>query len=822
MGVYPLHTIATVIRGTYLQKKNTAALITQLCTDSRRIVHPESALFFAIETNQRDGHGFLRMAYEKGIRHFVIHRSMDPAPYPEADLILVENTLAALQLLATYHRLQFPELPVIGITGSNGKTIVKEWLYQLLHMQFQIVRSPKSYNSQIGVPFSLWQIESKHTLALIEAGISERGEMDKLATMIQPTIGVLTSLGDAHREGFNSREEKLQEKALLFQKTEVLILPESLLNQLSGTKSNTCITWGESDNSTLQVKKRILQDDSVLLLLSWHKQKFELLVPFTDEASLQNVLTCCCVCLQLGLSAEVLSTRIPQLKPVHLRLELKKGIHQCTILNDSYSADLTSFDIAFHFLSQQRQHQKKSVILSDLVLPREELEESYQQLAQMIGSYGIRKVVAIGTVAPNYLSRFLPAGTEFFCFDNTDSLIRQLHSLSFHQEALLIKGARSFELERLLPYLEERIHETVLEVNLPALSRNLKKIRSLLKPGVKTMAIVKAFGYGSGTYEIANLLEEQGVDYLAVAFADEGVALRKAGISLPIMVMNAEPQTFELITSYALEPELFSFGIFRAFYEHLEKEGCTNYPVHIKIDTGMHRLGFVKEEWGKVADMIQTDLLSVQSVFSHLVASEDPIADVFTKEQAQLFEEACSVLHHSVRSPFLRHLSNSSGILRHPELQYEMVRVGIAMYGITGNNTPVQLEEVLTLRSTVAQLKHIKPGDTVGYNRKGVVTRPSVIAIIRIGYADGFPRHLSNGIGKMLIRGKEAPVIGTVCMDMTMLDVTDIPDVQEGDAVLIFGKERSIHHLAVDAGTIPYEIMTGISERVKRVYIEED
>ena len=780
-----------------------------------------------METGQRDGHAFIRMAYEKGIRNFIVHKEIDLSAYPDGNFILTEHTLKALQQLAAYHRNQFQEkdgsssLPVIGITGSNGKTIVKEWLYQLLHHKFNIVRSPKSYNSGIGVPLSIWQIDEKHTLALIEAGISEKGEMDLLEKIIQPTICILTSIGDAHREGFRDLQEKLEEKALLFRSSDTVILPHHLYRQLPAIHKKNCITWGADPESNLHILKKIQESAATLIRVSWKGVAFDLKLPFQDEASIQNALTCCCVCLHLGISTDELASHLGQLRPVQLRLEIKRGLHQSTLINDSYSADLASFDIAFGLLQQQRQHKQKTVILSDLVLPKEEAEASYLQLSKMIVSYGISRVVAIGSSAPAFLSKMLPNDIELVCYNRTDDFLRQLHHFSFTDEAILIKGARSFELDKLIPFMEQQVHETVLEINMNALVQNLKKIRSTLNPGVKTMAVVKAFGYGTGSYEMANLLQEQGIDYLTVAFADEGVALRNAGITVPIMVMNAEPGTFDVLTNHLLEPELYSFSILDAFLKHLEKEGLAKYPVHIKIDTGMHRLGFEKAEWQVMAEKLKTDLVHVRSVFSHLAAAEDSSEDEFTKQQALAFEEACTIIHNQIKHNFLRHLSNSSGILRHQELQYDMVRAGIALYGFAGKSSTLELQEVMRLRTTIAQIKSLMPGETVGYNRKGKITRPSVIATIRIGYADGYPRQLSNGKGKMIVKGKEVPVIGNVCMDMTMLDITDVPGVKEGDEVLVFGKERSLSILATEADTIPYEIMTGISQRVKRVYIEE-
>ena len=829
MTAYTLHTIAAAMHGTIVQEAGDPSGIEHLCTDSRRAVHAATSIFFALETPHRNGHAYIAAAYTRGIRSFVIHQETDYTAFPEAGFILVPNTLTALQQLAAWHRQQLsvrPDgspLPVIGITGSNGKTIVKEWLYQLLHEQWKVVRSPKSYNSQIGVPLSVWQLQPEHELALFEAGISQKGEMEALANIIQPTIGVFTNLGDAHQEGFADNPEKFREKAVLFRQCDTVIYsPEQTGYTFPEKTGTTFITWGSGTGCTLQLLQAEQQGTSTLLRLRWNDHSFGLSLPFTDPASVQNVLACTCVCLHLGMSPDLLQEKVEHLKPVSLRLELKKGQHNCTLINDSYSADLHSFEIALNLLQQQRLHKHRTVILSDLPVAESQQEETYLQLAKQLISYQVQRVICVGTSAQQHLTRLLPSGCSLLSYSHTDQLLHELNSIPFSNEAILIKGARSFELDRLVPLLEQQVHETVLEINLSALSRNYKAIQQPLNPGVKMMAVVKAFSYGAGSYEIANLLQHLGADYLAVAFADEGVELRRAGISLPIMIMNAEQVSFDALTTYGLEPELYSFGMLDAFEQHLLQEGIESYPVHIKIDTGMHRLGFAQEEWPELcARLKKASTFSIQSVFSHLVASEAPAFDTYTNEQAQLFEQACTQLHAATGQTFLRHISNTGGILRHPQLQYEMVRLGIGLYGIGTAGSSASLENVVSLKTTIAQLKTLQPGDTVGYNRAGVVNRPSVIATVRIGYADGYPRNLSNGQGFMLVHGQPAPVIGTVCMDMTMLDVTDIPHVKEGDPVEVFGTHLPLQQLAKMAGTIPYELMTGISQRVKRVYFEE-
>ena len=822
MSNYTIHTIASVIHATYLQQIDEDVLVKHLCIDSRRIIDAGHSLFFALHTQKRDGHLYLKTAYEKGVRNFVVSKLIDKTDLGDANILHVPDTLAALHDLTAYHRRMF-SIPVIGITGSNGKTIVKEWLYHLLSDAFLIVRSPKSYNSQIGVPLSVWQMQKEHTLAIFEAGISQKGEMQYLQKIIQPTLGVFTNLGNAHENGFATTAEKFAEKSLLFQKTATIIYTPKDTNGFEFTKSTKeIISCGTASTDALQIVFIQKQVSETRVSLKWKSNSFQITIPFIDDASISNVVTCVCVCLHLNMSLEQLQKKILLLKPVSLRLEIKKGLHQCTLINDSYSADLSSFEIALNLLMQQNQHAHKTIILSDFPVSKNQEAETYKAIAREIIAKQIEKVIVIGAIAKNYLQKYLPNTVQLISFASLEELMLQLPSLHFYNEAILIKGARSFALERLMPLLEQQVHQTVLEINLSAVANNLKIIKQKLHNHVKIMGMVKAFSYGSGSFEIANLLQYSGADYLAVAFTDEGVALRKAGITLPIMVMNAETVSFDLLTENNLEPELFSFEQLNSFKSFLENEGTTNYPVHIKIDTGMHRLGFENYELSKLCEQLkQGNCFSIQSVFSHLAASEDAAEDNFTNEQARLFNEACAYIEQQTGATFLKHLSNTSGVLRHTNLQDDMVRLGIGMFGISSTPSAYGLEEALTLKTTIAQLKYLHPGDTVGYNRTGKITTATTIATVRIGYADGYPRNLSNGKGYMFVNGKPAPTIGTVCMDMTMLDVTDIANVKEGDEVLVFGKELSIHEIAKWAATVPYEIMTGISARVKRVYFEE-
>jgi alanine racemase len=796
---YSLDHIARIVGSA---SKVADSTIEYLVLDSRKIYSPATSLFFAIKGARRDGHLFIGEVYKKGVRNFVVSDPPDTTAYPEADFILVQDTLEALQQLAAWHRKQF-NIPVIGITGSNGKTMVKEWLYQLLHSDYNIVRSPKSYNSQIGVPLSVWQMNEQHTLAIFEAGISKPGEMEKLEKIIQPSIGILTNIGEAHREGFVSPEQKEAEKRILFKNA---VLPQPL--EIVEIKKQTAgtIIYAKTNNNL--------------------SNTISIEIPFTDDASVQNAVTCSRVMLMLDYNNEVIRDRMKLLLPVNMRLELKKGINHCNIINDSYSADLSSLEIALNFLNQQNAGSKKTVILSDFLQSGLKDEDLYAFLLESLRKHNVDRLIGIGekitkALSPLTIHSDYPVKAELHT--STENFIKQFRSSQFKEETILIKGARVFGFEKIVQLLEQKVHQTVLEINLNAIAHNLKVYQSYLKPSTKVMAMVKAFAYGSGGAEIAGILQYHKVDWLGVAYADEGVELRKAGIALPIMVMNPEESAFESLIEYNLEPDIYSFDLLYSFDAFLQNEGLQQYPVHIEIETGMNRLGFAIEETERLADHLQkASSLKIQTVFSHLASSEDPKQDDFTFQQFNRFQQAVLLLKEKLHYSFLQHIANSGAIFRLPQLQMDMVRLGIGLYGVdSGGTHQAELQPVATLKSTVAQLKKIKAGESVSYNRKGIVKRDSIIATVRIGYADGFSRRLGNNTGKMWLRGKLVPVIGTVCMDMTMIDVTDIEDVMEGDEVIIFGKELSVQQLAEWAGTIPYEIMTAISQRVKRVYFEE-
>lgn len=802
-------------------------LIENILTDSRKLLFPTNTLFFAIPGPRRSGSDFVSQLYSDGVRNFVLENKLSSEAiktFPEANFLFVENALTALQLLAAHHRSQF-NYPVVGITGSNGKTIIKEWLYQTLHTKFNIARSPRSYNSQIGVPLSVWQMKLTNNLGIFEAGISLSNEMDTLQKIINPEVGILGYIGDAHAEGFQNIEEKIKEKLKLFQNSKVLIYcsdnktVDNLVNTYFHQKNPTIklLKWGCTSNTNLLIKEVIKQNDNSFIYCNYEGKDFNLSIPFTDDASVYNAMMCCLTMLYLEIDLSFIIESMNELRPIAMRLELKQGNNQCKIINDSYSVDIDSLRIALDFLNQQDEHSKKTIILSDVLESGQSSTSLYNNIASLLIQKKIKRFIGIGKELSNHKALFSSISQSHF-FNTTEDFINNFNVNEFNNEIILLKGARVFQFEKINLLLEHKIHDTVLEINLNALRANLKTYRKKVHQQVKIMAMVKAFSYGSGSFEISNLLQQEGVDYLAVAYADEGVELRKAGIQLPIMVMNASELSFENIINYQLEPELFSFGITHSFIDFLKQREISNYPVHIKLDTGMHRLGFIEEDLNDLCKILtQHNYLVVKSVFSHLVGSDDSQQDEYTKYQADLFTKMTNFIQEKIQYQFLKHLANTSAIHRHPNLQFDMVRLGIGLYGVDKN---LELENVTTLKTTISQIKNLKKGDTVGYNRMGVLHRDSRIATVRIGYADGYPRVLSNGRGKMLIHQKWANVIGNICMDMTIIDVTDIK-AEEGDEVIVFGEGLSVFELANWAGTIPYEILTNISQRVKRVYFEE-
>ncbi|MGK2863099.1 MAG: bifunctional UDP-N-acetylmuramoyl-tripeptide:D-alanyl-D-alanine ligase/alanine racemase [Chitinophagaceae bacterium] len=830
---YSLAHIADIIGSPGVNRDIT---IEHLLLDSRKVYSPANSLFFALTGIRRDGHQFIPELYKKGVRGFVVSEVPDQLLFPEAVFIKVCDTLNALQLLSKDHRSRF-NFPVIGITGSNGKTIVKEWLYQLLHEEYNIVRNPKSYNSQIGVPLSVWQMNEQHSLGIFEAGISKTREMETLEEIIQPAIGILTNIGEAHSEGFSDPVQKLSEKLKLFNHCKVLIARESdlkgqkkLINALENKPE--ILTWGFSPGNDLLVKHIEKKEKKSIITVCPGSAEKDIIIPFTDDASVENAITCYFVLLHFGYKHEWITKKMEQLQPVNMRLELKKGINYCMLINDSYSADINSLEIALNFLDQQSGYSKKTVILSDVLQTSREDETLYPYILERFKKHLVSRVIGIGEKISKILLPLTRSedGLQIELHPDTESYLQQFRSTQFHEELILIKGARVFGFERIVQLLEQKAHQTILEINLNALVHNVKIYQKQLQPSTRMMAMVKAFAYGSGGAEIAGILQYHKLDYLGVAYTDEGIELRKAGITLPIMVMNPEESAFESIVEYNLEPDIYSFHMLHLFESFLLKEGLHHYPVHIEMETGMNRLGFPVNEINTLAAHLQSSsLLKIQTVFTHLAASEDPEQDDYTKQQYDLFRNAVALIKEKLGYTFFEHIANSAAIFRLPYLQSDMVRLGIGMFGVDSAKTNQSLlQPVAILKTTIAQLKHLKKGESVGYNRRSVVSRDSVIATVRIGYADGYSRKLGNGVGKMWIPGKlsgEAgklvPVIGSICMDMTMLDLTGMENLHEGDEVIVFGKELPIQQLAEWAGTIPYEMMTSISQRVKRVYFEE-
>jgi len=824
---YSISEITQIVKGELIHVSDADALITELAIDSRRIILPEGSLFFALTSKRNDGHKYIEELYEKGVRNFVVEEEpVNLLLLYNTNIIKVKNTLFALQALATAHRKQF-NIPVIGITGSNGKTIVKEWLYQLLNESKNIVRSPKSFNSQIGVPLSVWQIREDHELAIFEAGISEPDEMDHLQPIIQPTIGIFTNIGHAHDENFINRIQKAGEKFKLFTKVKTLVycidqkeVQEGII-KTGLLKNIDTFTWSRKTSADLQITTVCPDGHTMQLTGLYQDAEISIAIPFTDEASIENAIHCWATMLLMGYNNTLISRRMRMLQPLAMRLEMKAGINNCTLINDSYSNDIDSLSIALDFLNQQKQHRKKTVILSDILQSGRSDSHLYGDVSELLNQRHIDRLIGIGNGISRHSTLF-KMEKEFF--STTEEFLDSYSISAFANESILLKGARIFGFERITEALQQKTHETVLEIDLNALVYNLNYYRSNLDPGVKVMAMVKAFSYGSGSCEIANVLQFHQVDYLTVAYADEGVELRKAGIKMPIMIMNPDEESFDAIIKYQLEPEIYSFRVLRMLEAVLIKLSA-NTPsigIHIKIDTGMNRLGFDPSEVDELINQIKDRAqIRVKSVFSHLAASDSATNDDFTRHQISLFRMISERISFEFDYPILRHIANTAAITRFPEARFDMVRLGIGLYGISPLPEEQEyLQNVSTLRSVISQIKHVSPDETVGYNRRYKAQKETTIAIVPIGYADGLSRALSNGIGYLKVNGKFAPIVGSICMDMTMIDITGI-NVHEGDEVIIFGKELPITRLADEMGSIPYEILSGISQRVKRVYFQE-
>lgn len=820
MTVFSLEIMAEKIGSTLLQS-NSLAGIEYVLTDSRTLTFAPSTCFFAIVSSRNNGHKYVQELYEKGVRNFVISEKVDLRSLPDASIMMVENTIDALQQFASEKRKQFKG-KVIAITGSNGKTIVKEWLYQVLRKPYFVSRSPKSYNSQIGVAISLWNMDALADIVLVEAGISELGEMEKLEKMILPDAVLITNLGPAHQQNFSTLYQKGAEKIKLAKRARQVFycrdykeIHKELKNTIS---SNKLFSWSFNDNQTTNATVDKFQNYSAICLFE-ENESLLFTIPFTDDASIENAIHVCFFARSLNVPLESLIESLAKLEPVEMRLHMKNGINGCKIINDTYNSDVLSLSIALDFLVQQSTSQrlKRTLILSDIQQSGKSKKELYAEVERLILSKEITRFIGIGKDISVYLQT-IQVDAQFY--PDTKAFVECDQQNNFNNEVVLLKGAREFQFEQLSKKLEIRMNKTILEINLNALLHNFHYYKSLLHPSTKIMGMVKAFAYGSGSLEVARLLQYHGCNYLAVAVVDEAVELRNGGIDLPILVLAPERESFQKLIECNLEPEIYSFSILNDFIFELKRQNIENYPIHLKFDTGMHRFGFMPIEVEALLKiLLQNREVKVQSAFTHLAASDDPSMDDFTNNQLSTFREIVETLKQTIRYPFLLHALNSAGIERFPTQQMDMVRLGIGIYGINPSN-PLALRHVVTFKTNIAQIRKVPANQSVGYSRKGWTKRESRIATIPVGYADGLDRRLSNGVGEVWVNGKSVPVIGNICMDLTMVDVTGV-EVAEGDEVVLMGDEISVEQWAEKLKTIPYEVLTNISQRVKRVYLTE-
>jgi len=795
----------------------------EFVTDSRQLSYTEGLVFFAISGKNHDGHMFINTLYQKGILIFVVERlPEDHKSYSNAAFVITENTIGALQALATWKRKTFKS-PVIAVTGSAGKTIVKEWLADILGLTTSVIRSPKSYNSQIGVPLSVLKLDDKYKLGIFEAGISMAGEMEKLQKIIDPEIGVITNIGDAHRENFKDNISKATEKLKLFANSSLIVYCsdhetiKSLILNDNNLRSKNLVDWSfENINATIFIEKRPTVEGKTRIKMIYKGVTNEFTVPFSDRASVENAVTVAAVCLALGTDAGIIARGIENLVSVAMRMEMKSGINNCQLIEDYYNSDPGSLGMALEYLKSQN-GKKTTLILSDFVQSGRNEEELYSEVAGLVKKTGIDKFIGIGKALVRNSDLFENANKFFY---STDEFVNAFNSSDFRNEIILLKGARFFEFERIAQLLELQIHQTVLEVNLDAISHNLNEIRRHLNPGTRIMVMVKAFAYGAGPAEIAALLEYHRVSYLAVAYTDEGVELRNAGVTLPVMVMNSDPASADLLIKYNLEPEIYSLQSLEKFITAASRHGLLNYPVHIKVDSGMHRLGFMPEDISNLTKRLKTaECIKVISIFSHLAASEDPAFDQFTDHQVEVFLDAAGQITDILGYPVIRHILNSSGIARFPQYQFEMVRPGIGIYGI-GKTGDFSFRVTGRFKTRISQIKRIRAGEPVGYGCADVSDNDRIIAILPVGYADGLNRKLGNRTGNLYIKGVRVPIIGNICMDMCMADITGI-NAESGDEAEVFGENISIEEIAEKCQTIPYEILTSIPPRVKRVFTRE-
>ena len=821
---YTLSTVASFVGARCFG--NAERSVVWLLTDSRSLAFPETTLFLALRTPTGDGRRYIPDLYRRGVRQFCVGELPEDRErlFPEACFLLVLSPLKALQRLAERHREEF-DVPVVGITGSNGKTVVKEWLYQLLQPSRQVTRSPRSYNSQVGVPLSVCQLSERTQLAIFEAGISQPGEMPALQAIIQPTIGVLTNIGAPHQENFATPEEKCVEKLALFKDSQLVVYngDDKLVSDCMSLALVTAdtIAWSRRDASaSLYIKRVEKLAHGTRVHYVYLRQDGEYTLPFIDNASVENSIHCLAVCLYLHLSREEIAERMARLEPVAMRLEVIQGVRGCTLINDSYNSDLHSLDIALDFMSRRADPAGRchTLILSDILQSGLPAEELYGRVAEMVSRRGVQKLIGVGTELKRAANLFY---MDKHFFEDTESLLNSGLIDAMSGDVVLIKGARQFGFERITEKLARRVHETTLDINLSALCANLNHYRSFLQPSTRMVCMVKASAYGTGSIEVAKTLQDRGVHYLAVAVADEGAELRAAGITRGIIVMNPEMTSFGTLFRHRLEPEVYSFALLEALISAAKQRGIVGFPVHVKLDTGMSRLGFHPEnDLPRLIDRLtHQNAVIVRSVFSHFAGADSTDFDDFTNEQFRRFEQASQKLQDAFPHKILRHICNSAAIARFPERHLDMVRLGIGLYGIDPVTNKV-IHNVATLKTTILQIRNITPDTTVGYSRRGTVEKPSRIAAIPIGYADGLDRHLGNRNAYCLVNGKRAPYVGNICMDVCMIDVTDI-DCKEGDTVEVFGDNLPVTVLSDRLGTIPYEILTSVSERVKRVYFQD-
>ena len=814
---YELSQIAAAVGGRVLSDPG-GTTIRHLSIDSRRPSFPEGTLFVPLKGARHDGHDHIVDVHAKGVRSILIGSGRSIA-VEGIGAIEVNDTLDALQRIAGWHRAHF-HYPVIGITGSNGKTVVKEWLHQLLLGRMNVVRSPGSWNSQVGVPLSVWEMGAGHDLGIFEAGISKPGEMERLRSIIRPTLGVLTNIGPAHGENFRNEAEKALEKLKLFEQAQVLVhcadqpaMKEAL--RRSGLDQRLQLRgWSREENGWLHVVREDRRKETTMISVLGEHVEFSFEIPFIDDASIENALHCVTLLLHLGYDPEWIASRTPHLSPVAMRLEVIDGTHGIKLINDAYSNDLASLRIALDHLGIVGAGTKKVVVLSSMKESGIEAEALSKQVAELVSRAGADRLIMIGDDLRSENTSFSVSN-----FPDAASMLASIDPAELAGATVLVKGARAFALEKVVQQWSRKVHGTVLEIDLEAIRHNLNHYRSLLKPGVKTMAMVKAFGYGSGALELARLFAHEQVHYLGVAYADEGVELRRNGIELPILVMNPEPVPFKLLHDHRLEAEIYDLRSFREAQVFAGSQ-LGKVPIHLKIDTGMNRLGFSRNEIPALLEALRAaERLKVVSIFSHLVASEDPAQDRYTEEQIALFNTICEQIEDVIGYRPMRHIANSAAIARFPYAQLDMVRLGIGLHGISSDPREAkQLVPATSLRTPIAQIKSIAKGDTVGYGRSFKAKKEMRIATIPIGYADGFSRRLGNGIGRVHIRGKACPVVGNVCMDMCMVDVTGV-EATIGDEAWIFNAEHPVTELAGAMGTIPYEVLTSISQRVKRVHV---